>query len=108
MIPQGQPHLLIGTLVLAGVALLGILLRAAFPAINAGYGNLIDDIGVLVAVYYGATGLGCAWAYRRVVFQSARFFVSGVLLPLLAGAFCFWVGYEVFTSRGGSLPPPYW
>lgn len=91
---------LVGTLMLAGIALFGILVRTAIPTVNAAYGNLIDDIGVLVAVYYGATGLGCAWAYRKVMFRNGRFFVSGVLLPFLAGAFCFWVGYEVVHQSG--------
>jgi len=53
---------MIGTLILAGVCLFGILLRTVSAAINTGYGNLIADIGVLVAFYYGATGLTCAWA----------------------------------------------
>lgn len=89
-----------GTLVLAGLALFGILVRTAFHTVNAAYANLINDIGILVAVYYGATGLGCAWAFRKVMFQSARFFMSGVLLPALAGLFCFWVGYEVIHQSG--------
>ena len=53
---------MIGTLILAGVCLFGILLRTVSAAINTGYGNLIADIGVLVAFYNGATGLTCAWA----------------------------------------------
>jgi amino acid transporter len=91
---------LVGTLIIAGLALLGIIVRTASPTVNAGYGNLINDIGVLVAVYYGATGVACAWAYRKVAFQSGRFFVSGILLPFLAGLFCFWVGYEVVHQSG--------
>ena len=91
---------LLGTLVIAGFALFGILVRTASPTVNAAYGNLINDIGVLVAVYYGATGLTCAWAYRKVMFQNVRFFVSGILLPFLAGLFCFWVGYEVIHQAG--------
>lgn len=91
---------LVGTLILAGFALFGIILRTAIPTVNATYGNLIDSIGVLVAVYYGATGIGCAWAYRKVMFKKLRFFLSGVLLPLLAGAFCLWVGYEVIHLSG--------
>jgi amino acid transporter len=91
---------LIGTLIIAGLALVGIILRTASPTVNAGYGNIINDIGVLVAVYYGATGVACAWAYRRVMFHSASFFVTAVLLPFLAGLFCFWVGYEVIKQSG--------
>jgi len=91
---------LVGTLIIAGFALFGIILRTASPTVNAGYGNIINDIGVLVAIYYGATGIGCAWAYRKVMFHSAGFFVTAVLLPLLAGLFCFWVGYEVVHQSG--------
>ena len=76
------------------------------PAVNNGYGNLISDIAVLVAFYYGATGLACAWAFRHVMFASGRFFLTGVLLPFLSGAFCFWVGYQVIRQSGlsGSAP----
>ena len=93
---------MIGTLILAGVCLFGILLRTVSAAINTGYGNLIADIGVLVAFYYGATGLTCAWAYRKVMLTKIRFFFVGVLLPLLSGAFCFWVGYEVIRQSGAA------
>jgi hypothetical protein len=88
------------------LCLFGILLRTISPVINNGYGNLISDIGVLVAFYYGATGLACAWAFRRVMFASARFFITGVLLPFLSGAFCFWVGYEVIHQSGLSASAP--
>lgn len=91
---------LLGTLVLGAVALVGILMRTGVPTVNAVYENVIDDIGVLVAIYYGATGLACAWAFRKVMFKTARFFLTGALLPSLAGAFCFWVGYEVVLQSG--------
>lgn len=93
---------LLGTLILAGLCLFGILLRTVSSAINTGYGNLIEDIGVLVAFYYGATGVACAWSYRKVMLANARFFLIGVLLPFLSGAFCFWVGYEVIKQSGAA------
>jgi len=93
---------MIGTLILVGLCLFGIFLRTVSPAINTGYGNLIADIGVLVAFYYGATGIACAWSYRKVMLANARFFLSGVLLPFLSGAFCFWVGYEVIKQSGAA------
>ncbi len=80
----------------------GIFLRTVSPAINTGYGNLIADIGVLVAFYYGAAGIACAWAYRKVMLTNTRFFFTGVLLPFLSGAFCFWVGYEVIRQSGAA------
>ena len=91
---------LVGTLILAGLTLVGILARTAIPTVNSAYGNLIDQIGILVAVYYGAVGVACAWAYRKVMFQSIPFFVSAILLPFLAGLFCFWVGYQVIRQAG--------
>ncbi|MGO8904792.1 MAG: APC family permease [Solirubrobacteraceae bacterium] len=97
---------LIGTVVLAGLCLFGIFLRTVSPTINNGYGNLIDDIGTLVAFYYGATGVACAWAYRRVMLKDARFFFTGVLLPFLSGAFCFWVGDRVIAQSGLSAAAP--
>lgn len=97
---------MLGTLILAGMCLFGIALRTVSPTINNGYGNLIDDIGVLVAFYYGATGIACAWSYRKVMFDQVRFFLTGVLLPFLSGTFCFWVGYEVMHQSGLSASAP--
>jgi amino acid transporter len=93
---------MLGTLILAGLSLFGILLRTVSPVINNGYGNLINNIGVLVAFYYGATGLACAWSYRKVMLSNVGFFFTGVLLPFLSGGFCFWVGYEVIKQSGAS------
>ncbi len=52
---------LLGTLILAALCLFGLLLRAVSPTVNSEFGSLIDDIGVLVAFYYGAAGIACAW-----------------------------------------------
>jgi amino acid transporter len=93
---------MLGTLILAGLCLIGIFLRAVSPTVNTLFGNLIDDIGVLVAFYYGATGIACAWAYRKVMTKNTWFFFTGVLLPFLSGLFCFWVGYEVIKQAGAS------
>lgn len=97
---------MIGTLILASVALAGILLRAGSPTINSMYGDLIDNIGVLVTFYYGATGLACAWACRKVMFRNTGFFFTGILLPFLAGVFCVWVGFEVVKLSGLSASAP--
>ena len=96
----------IGTLILASLALFGILLRGGSPTINTVYGDLIDNIGVMVAYYYGVTGLACAWSHRKVMFKKASFFFVGILLPFLAGVFCFWVGYEVIKQSGLSASAP--
>jgi hypothetical protein len=91
---------LIGTLIIATLTLLGIISAHRLSHRQRRLRSIINDIGVLVAVYYGATGIACAWAYRTVMFTSAGFFVSAILLPFLAGLFCFWVGYEVVRQSG--------
>jgi hypothetical protein len=49
---------------------------------------LLDSIaalGLMIAFYYGLTGLACAWYYRRQLTSSARaFFLAGVL-PVVGG-----------------------
>ena len=43
---------------------------------------------MLIAFYYGVTGVACAWAYRKVAFQKVRFFFTGILFPFVGGASC--------------------
>ena len=63
------------------------------------------QIGVLVAFYYGITGIACAWAFRKVLFTSPSLFLLAGLLPLAGGIFLFWIGYQVIASDpGDSLP----
>ena len=44
---------------------------------------LIGSLGLMIAFYYGLTGLACVWFYRRTLFTSTRNFVFRGLLPLL-------------------------
>ena len=78
-----------GTLILAFIALIGMYGIVTFDSaanVTNILGYLITDIGVLVAIYYGATGLACAWAFRKVAFQKTSFFFTGILLPALGRA----------------------
>jgi len=93
---------MVGTLILAFLALLGIVMVSNVSSVTTVFAHLISSIGVLIAFYYGVTGLTCAWAYRKVAFQSARFFLTGILLPLLGGAALLYVGYQVIKQSGWS------
>ena len=63
------------------------------------FANLILNIGVLVAVYYGVTGIACFWAFRKVLTTSARLFVFAGVLPLAGGlALLALGGYVTYTS----------
>ncbi|MGO9853916.1 MAG: hypothetical protein ACLPYY_02575 [Acidimicrobiales bacterium] len=68
-------------MILASLCLFGLLLRTVSSGVNNGYGNLINDIGVLVAFYYGATGLACAWAFRKVSEWVGEYVHIGTMCP---------------------------
>jgi hypothetical protein len=76
------------------------------PTVSSTFSNLLDDIGVLVAFYYGITGIACTWAYRKILFESATNLILAGILPLVGGIFLFWVAYQVIAQSGvgPSLP----
>ena len=90
----------IGTLIIAFICLLGIMILSQS---QSGYNYLqnimITSIGVLIGFYYGVTGLTCAWAYRKVAFKSFRFFLTGILFPALSGVALLLVGVRVFLNQ---------
>jgi hypothetical protein len=45
----------------------------------------VSALGVMIAFYYGLTGLECVWFYRRSLFDSARNLWLRGILPLLGG-----------------------
>ncbi len=90
----------VGTLVIALVCLVGIFFTQGNSSVHNVFQNLVNDIGVLIAFYYGMTGIVCAWAYRRVALQKFTFFFTGFLLPLLSGLMLLWVGYRVVDTSG--------
>ncbi|WP_199706633.1 APC family permease [Amnibacterium setariae] len=48
---------------------------------------LIGSLGLMIAFYYGLTGLACVWFYRRTLLTSPRNFVFRGLFPFLGAAF---------------------
>ncbi|MGC2191336.1 MAG: APC family permease [Candidatus Dormiibacterota bacterium] len=95
-----------GTFVLFLIAAVGMMITTFEPTVSSTFSNLIDDIGVLVAFYYGITGIACAWAYRKILFESATNLILAGILPLVGGVFLFWVAYQVIVQSGigSSLP----
>jgi amino acid transporter len=72
-----------------------IVLYAVMNYVSAGtvISDSVTALGVLIAFYYGLTGLACFWYYRRTLNDSARhLFIRGVL-PLL--------GWAIMWSIGG-------
>jgi amino acid transporter len=95
----------VGTIISSLLATIVIVLTVTVDSVNNTFGNLILDIGVLVAVYYGVTGLASAWAFRKVLFSSVRLFLFAGLLPLAGGLFLFYIAYKVITDDVGSAVP---
>jgi amino acid transporter len=95
----------VGTLITAVVSVAIILLTVFLDSVNNVFANLILDIGVLVAAYYGVTGIACAWAFRHMLRSSVRMFVLAGALPLLSGLFLFAIaGYVVYNDVSSAIP----
>jgi amino acid transporter len=95
----------VGTIATSISAFIVIVLTVTVDSVNNLFANLILDIGVLVAVYYGVTGLASAWAFRKVLFSSVRLFIFAGLLPFIGGLFLFAIaGYVVSQDVGSAVP----
>jgi amino acid transporter len=61
----------------------------------------VDGVGLMIAYYYGQTGIACVWYYRKYVFTSVKNFLFVGLLPLLGGvslAFIFVWGIKDYAN----------
>jgi amino acid transporter len=95
----------VGTLISSLLAVVVILLTVTVDSVNTLFSKLILDIGLLVAVYYGVTGLASAWAFRKVLFSSVRLFIFAGILPLVGGLFLFAIaGYVIYQDPGTAAP----
>jgi amino acid transporter len=95
----------VGTLLSSALATAIILLTLFLDSVNNVFANLILDIGVLVAFYYGLTGIACAWAFRKLAMRSLRMFLFAGLLPLVGGLALFAVaGYVVYNDVQSAIP----
>ena len=96
----------IGTIIVGAIAAIGILLTSFSSSVNTTFQTMISNIGVLVALYYGLTGLACAWAFRKMLTQTPIFLFLAGILPALGGLFLLWIAYQVVAQAGlgASLP----
>ncbi|MEA2683244.1 MAG: hypothetical protein QOK05_1572 [Chloroflexota bacterium] len=96
----------LGTIIVGALATIGILLTTFNSNINDTFQGMISNIGVLVAFYYGVSGLACAWAFRKSMTHPPQMILLAGILPAAAGIFLLWIGYEVVAQAGleASLP----
>ena len=71
----------------------------------------IASVGLMIAYYYGQTGIACVIYFRRYIFKSVKnFFLVGVL-PLIGGlilAFIFVWSLKDMTDPAFTDPPVSW
>ena len=90
-----HPHFLTPTWSTVAMGGVSIILYVVMNFISAGtvISDSVTALGVLIAYYYGLTGLTCFWYYRHSLAHSTRnLFVQGIL-PLL--------GWAIMWSIGG-------
>lgn len=80
-------------------------------------GDTISSLGLMIAFYYGLTGVTCAWWFRREATRSPGAFLVKFLLPLVGGllllAFLIYGAVQFWKPNYGStswtLPfSPHW
>ena len=69
-----------------GMALLSIAFYVLLTVVSTSVlGDTISSLGVMIAFYYGLTGLTCAWWFRREMFKSPANFLAKGFLPFTGG-----------------------
>ena len=86
---------------------MGVVSIGFYVAMNyASRGQVIADsvtaLGVLIAFYYGLTGLACFWYYRKSLTKSVRDLFMRGILPLLGWAIMWAIGGNSFDQDWGS------
>jgi amino acid transporter len=95
----------LGTVILAFLSLFGIMLTTFSSSSANVFNNLVLNIGVLVAFYYGITGVACAWAFRKTLGLNFQKNLTMIYLPLVGGIALLYVCYQVMKSGGSSSIP---
>jgi amino acid transporter len=84
----------VGTLISSFLAIVVIVLSVVFAdSVGSVFSKLILDIGLLVALYYGITGIACAWAFRKVLTTSVTRFIFAGVLPFVGGVYLLLIAY---------------
>jgi amino acid transporter len=101
----GKLHPRFQTPWIAGFAVVGVSLllfagSATVPSVNAMMGDLINAIGVQVAIYYALAGIACAWHYRKSMRTDWRTIAFAVIVPLTSALFVACVGIYQLPNLG--------
>jgi amino acid transporter len=89
----------VGTVVTFVLCAVGVFIVTVNSTAGDAFAKIIGSIGVMVAFYYGVTGLACAWAFRRMLLKSPRLLFLAGILPVVGAIFLFWIGYVVVKNQ---------
>ncbi|MEP6481378.1 MAG: APC family permease [Rhodoglobus sp.] len=79
-----HPKFLTPTWSTVGMGIVSAVFYLVFTLISTNLLNaLVGSIGLLIAFYYGLTGLACVWFYRKTLTSSFRNFIMRGLFPLV-------------------------
>ncbi|MCL6575454.1 APC family permease [Kyrpidia sp.] len=97
------PH--IGTLIIAAISFIGIFSINLSSSVGSFLENAASNVGIMVAYYYGISGVTSAWFLRKRL-TDWRILVFGFVLPLLSGLYLVAVGIIVLLESGFSSSLP--
>ena len=100
----------IATLFLAGLSFAGLAAGIQAASVNTFLTNSVGQVGVLVSVYYGLTGIACTVLFRSALLKSIRTFMLAGVMATGGGLFMLFMGgYSVWdtvsTSGWGTEAP---
>src|SRR5579863_8119644 len=90
----------LGSILFAALALALFGAAAASARLSDTLNASVNAIGVLIAVYFGLSGLASAWYHRRLYPTDTRALVLRGIWPALAGAFLFVVAGVQLVQAG--------
>jgi amino acid transporter len=97
-----HPRYLTPTWSTVGMALISIAFYVVMTAVSTNVlGDTISSLGLMIAFYYGLTGLACAWWFRKDIMQGGRQVWTKGVLPLVGAIilfFFFFYGAKQFWS----------
>lgn len=101
-----------------GMALLSIAFYVVMTAVSENVlGDTISSLGLMIAFYYGLTGLACGWWFRKDIARGGRALWTKGVLPVTGGlvlfAFFFYGAKQFWSASYGNtswrLPfSPHW
>ena len=68
--------------------------------------DAVAGLGMMIAFYYGITGLACVVYFRHELFKSPRRVILTGLAPILGAIVLFWALYKSIADGVNPIPTP--